>query len=101
MKFLLKSSAVAKLDVDVLTVFSSDKQNIDLPFLPKELISLLEKSKNKEKFEAKDGEFLVVAPHGYLAAYKLLIAGVGTEEIFSYYQIQKCIASTIRKINEF
>lgn len=98
MKFSIKPTDPAKLDTDVLVTTVNDLNKITKG--RSELTSLVQEARNKEQFEDKLGNFLFLSTKGYIGAYKLLIAGIDSEDNFDYFKLLNFTASACKKAGE-
>lgn len=100
MKFLLKPTDPEKLETDVLVVFCFEDGLNELSRLDQKLAGLLKISAQKENFTGKEKQQMVISSKENLAAYKLLVVGLGKKEEFDLYQLRLVVASAVKSIKE-
>lgn len=96
MKITLKPTAPNKISTDVLVTFAFENETIGEPF-DKPLLDLIQNSSEKEHFEGKEGEKIVLTPGSLASTYKILVTGLGDRNKFDAEEIRNMIGSALSK----
>ncbi|MCL4338182.1 leucyl aminopeptidase [Patescibacteria group bacterium] len=97
MKFLLKPTEPSKLSTDLLIQFVSEGEIRKLKGFSQEFISIVKDAAQREIFEGKEGQFLIVSGLGKIEPYKVLFVGTGKIENVDYYNLNKFVSLAIKK----
>jgi leucyl aminopeptidase len=97
MKITLKPTDPAKIEADVLIVFSWEEKTSDLPAFNTVLRQTLKEAIIRETYEGKEEDSLMITAGGQIASYKLLLHGLGKKEDYSIYRLFKSIALAVKK----
>lgn len=100
MKFLLKPTDPEKIETDTLIVFCFEDSINDLSFFDQKLTGLLKISAQKENFTGKEKQQLVISTIDKLAAYKLLVIGLGKKEEFDLSVLRQAVARAVKTVNK-
>lgn len=95
MKCVVKTTPIAKVDVDALLWFHAEEEDAIPADLPAELHPHIRESMIREQFEGKEGQILTVSSRGSIAAYKLLIVGTGKRKDVDVFRLQKAVATAV------
>lgn len=104
MKFLVKPTAVTKVEVDLLAVFAElDRDGKRFVFsqeaklIDKALTGMLAEVSETEDFEAKSSQTLLIHSHGKVGARRILLVGLGKLADLTMIELQEAAAAIGRK----
>lgn len=103
MKFFARSVDVTKTEADLLAVFAMDDK-VSRPIftqeanvVDKELGGMLTEVAKTERFEAKNGNTLLIHTHGKIPSARVLLVGLGKPEELTVFDLQTLGAIVGRK----
>lgn len=100
MRFHATSHDPTKADVDIIITFLAPDSLFDTKKFGVSVTELVSEAKGREDFGAKKDQTLIISTKGTIAAYKILIYGIGDKKITELSSLYHFIASAIRKANE-
>lgn len=98
MKCVVKTTPVAKLDVDVLIWFHAEGEDTYPSDIPTELHTLIRDGAIREGFEGKEGQVLTISSRGIIAPYKITIVGTGKRQQVDVFRLQKAVATAVNAV---
>lgn len=98
MKFILKATDPSKISSDVLISFVwEDNLDIGIPTISQ----IIKEGIDREGFEGKESQSLVLSSKGQIWSYKVLILGLGKKDKFEIDKLYNTIALAVKKSLEF
>lgn len=98
MKCVVKTTPIAKLDVDVLIWFHPEGEDAAPADIPTELHTLIRDSMIRESFKGKEGQVLTISSRGIVAPYKITIVGTGKRQQIDIFKLQKAVATAVSTV---
>jgi len=101
MKIIPKSRKLSELEADTLNLFLwEDESPEKITGFPRDLILDIKKAIARENFKGGSGEILILSTLGKIAAYKLIITGLGRKSDFDRGELARIIAESVSKSKE-